>query len=144
MAHVSWSAHNKAGLFPPCSRLYCFQDSSPRWLSPSLIKWRRLIKIPLSLSEARIFTSRKQKSSLLDSLESSPCSRIEGNTEEWSWGGRGSEHHQHLFTNDPTSQLLFHLLALLDLLMNSNADSYLIEVRSLGRSFFSGRREIGS
>lgn len=39
-------------------------------------------------------------------------------------------------TNDPASQLLFHLLALRDLLMNSDADSHLAEVRSLGCSFF--------
>lgn len=51
-------------------------------------------------------------------------------------GDRGSQHHQHLLTNDPTSQLLFHLPALLDLLMNSDADSHLTEVRSSGCSFF--------
>lgn len=54
-------------------------------------------------------------------------------------GGRGS---QHILTNDPTSQLLLHLLALRDLLMTSDADSHLTEVRSFGM-FFLGRKEIG-
>lgn len=57
-------------------------------------------------------------------------------------GGRGSQPQQHILTNDPTSQLLLHLLALLALLMTSNADSHLIEVRSFGM-FFLGRKEIG-
>lgn len=52
-------------------------------------------------------------------------------------GGRDSEYRQHLLTNDLTSQLLFHLLVLPDLLMNSDTDSHLTEVRSLGCSFFS-------
>lgn len=59
-----------------------------------------------------------------------------GTQRDGAGGGGGSDHHQHLLTNDPVSQLLFHSLAMLDLLMNSEADSHLTEVRSSGCSFF--------
>lgn len=116
--------------------LHLFQDSDPRCLRPWSIKRRRLLKA--LLWEARVCTSAKQRTGLLGSLESSPFRRTEGRTEDRSWRGAdgGSQHHQHLLTNDPTSQLLLHLPALLDLLMNRDADSHLTEVRSSGCSFF--------
>ena len=130
MVIVSWSdylvgAHNKAGLLRLL--LHYFQDSSPRWLSPWLIKWWPLVKY---------LYLRPETSPSPSSLESSPFSRIEGNKRSEVGGGRDSEYHQHLLTNDLTSQLLFHLLVLLDLLMISDTDSHLTEVRSLGYSFF--------
>lgn len=83
MVPLSWidylvGVHNKADL-----NLLQSKDSSPRGLSLWLVKWRRLIKTPLP--EARVFIFLKQRSGLLDSLQSGPFRRIEGNPEEWSW-----------------------------------------------------------
>lgn len=130
MIIVSWSdylvgVHNKAGLLK--FLLHYFQDSSPRWLSLWLIKWWTIVKY---------LYLRPETSPSPSSLESSPFSRIEANKRSEVGGGRDSECHQHLLTNDLTSQLLFHLLVLLDLIMISDTDSHLTELRSLGFSFF--------